>query len=290
MSPLALLLWIAAETACWLALARYFDASWRIAALVAVGGLLGLRTALYIPSWFFASRYASPAPPLGWAARLALIVVDYLSFLLTVLLVLPFAWLWMPADRLPADDRRTLLLVHGNACNRGVWWLLRQRLEAAGYAVASIDLPPHISIGKLTPLLNQRIEAVCAATGRERLILVGHSMGGLVCRSYLARHGGKRVERLITLATPHAGSELARLGFSPNAREMTPGSLWLNDMAVEKLAVRTFSLRNPWDNYVMPQDNQRLPGARDVELPPVGHFTMLYDRRVAALLLRICQE
>ena len=35
----------------------------------------------------------------------------------------------------------------------------------------------------------------------------------------------------------------------------------------------------------MPQDNQRLPGARDVELPPVGHIAMLYDERVARLLL-----
>ena len=37
----------------------------------------------------------------------------------------------------------------------------------------------------------------------------------------------------------------------------------------------------------MPQDNQRLPGARDIELPPVGHIAMLYDRRVARLLIEL---
>ncbi|MDR2187426.1 MAG: alpha/beta fold hydrolase [Azonexus sp.] len=286
----SLLLWLAAETACWLALARYLEADWDSAALIALGGLLGLRTLLYAPGWFFASRYASPAPPLALAARLSLIAVDYLAFLFTVLIVLPFGGLWMPADRPPADRRRVALLAHGNACNRNVWWLLRRRLEAAGYAVAAISLPPYASLGQMVPPLRQRIEEISAAVGNRKLILIGHSMGGLVCRSYLARHGDERVERLLTLATPHTGSELARFGWGRSAREMAPDSLWLRDMAGEQLHVPTFSLRNPWDNYVMPQDNQRLPGARDVELPPVGHFAMLYDRRVAALLLRLCQE
>jgi triacylglycerol lipase len=69
---------------------------------------------------------------------------------------------------------------------------------------------------------------------------------------------------------------------------MEPDSLWLRDMALETMKIPAISLRNPWDNYVMPQDKQRLPGARDVELPPVGHIAMLYDERVARLLLELC--
>jgi triacylglycerol lipase len=40
----------------------------------------------------------------------------------------------------------------------------------------------------------------------------------------------------------------------------------------------------------MPQDNQRLPGARDIELPPVGHIAMLYDVRVANRLIELLQQ
>jgi triacylglycerol lipase len=155
--------------------------------------------------------------------------------------------------------------------------------------VATVSLaPPYTSIGKLVPQLNRRIEEVCAATGAKQVTLIGHSMGGLVCRSYLSRHGIARVARLITLATPHAGTELGRIGFGQNAREMEPGSLWLNDMAREAVKIPAISLRNPYDNYVMPQDNQRLAGARDIELPAVGHLAMLYDERVARLLLDLC--
>ncbi|MDR0776177.1 MAG: alpha/beta fold hydrolase [Azonexus sp.] len=290
MVPVSLLLSIASEIACYLAIARYwFGAGWGIAILGALGGLLGLRAGINGVGWLFAARYGSP-PPLGVAGRLRLIVGEYLAFLLTFVVVLPVERLWWPADRLPAGGGRPLLLVHGYGCSRGVWWLLRRRLEAAGHTVATVSLfPSYTSIGKLVPQLNQRIEEVCAATSSRQLTLIGHSMGGLVCRSYLARHGSARVDQLITLATPHAGTELARLGLGQNAREMEPGSLWLRDMAGEQPGIPLFSLRNPWDNGVMPPDNQRLPEARDIELPPVGHVAMLYDEQIARILLDLCQ-
>lgn len=213
-----------------------------------------------------------------------MMLAEYGAFLLTFLLVIPFERLWMPADRLQ-PGRRPLLLVHGYGCSRGVWWLLRRRLEAAGHTVATLSMaPPYTSMGRLVPQLNQRIEEVCAATGAKQVTLVAHSMGGLICRCYLARHGSERIDRLITLATPHQGSELARIAFGRNAREMEPGSLWLRDLAGVALKVPACSLRNPYDNYAMPQDGQRLPGAADLELPAIGHLALLYDRRIADLL------
>ena len=127
-------------------------------------------------------------------------------------------------------------------------------------------------------------------TGSKQVTLIAHSMGGLICRSYLARHGSDRVDRLLTLATPHQGSALARIGIGKNAREMQPGSLWLRDMANKAIKIPFISLRNAYDNYAMPQDNQRLPGARDVELPPVGHIAMLYDKSIANLLIELLKQ
>jgi len=289
--PIFLFLSIAGEIACYLAIARvWLGAGWDAAALGALGGLLGLRAGINALGWLLAAHYGSP-PPLGFLPRLRLMVGEYLAFLLTFVIVLPFERLWLPPDRLSAGGGRPLLLVHGYGCSRGVWWLLRRRLEAAGHTVATVSLfPPYTSIGKLTPQLKQRIEEVCAATGSRQLTLIGHSMGGLVCRAYLARHGSARVDQLITLATPHAGTELARLGPGQNAREMEPDSPWLRDMAGERPGIPLWSLRNPWDNGVMPADKQRLPAARDIELPPVGHVAMLYDERVVKILLDLCQE
>lgn len=291
MVPVSLLLWMTLEISGYLALARLgLHLDWPYAIALAIGTLLGVRASINAVTWMFGMAFASPAPRLGFASTARLMWDEYLAFLLTFLIVLPLERLWMPADRL-SSGRPVVLLVHGYGCSRGVWWKLRRRFEAAGYAVASVSLvPPYTSMGKMVPLLNQRIEAVCAATGAKQLTLVAHSMGGLVCRSYLARHGSSRIAKLVTLATPHAGTEIARVGFGQNAREMEPDSLWLQDMAGETPKVPVVSLRNPYDNYAMPQDRQRLPGATDVELPAVGHIAMLYDSRVAEALLAACSN
>lgn len=288
MVPVSLFIWIALETAAYLYFGRHvLNLDWPPAIIGAINCLLGLRFWINATTWFFGMKFASPAPALGLVKRFRIMAGEYFAFLLTFLLVIPFERLWMPGDRLLPGDK-PILLVHGYGCSRGVWWLLRRRLEAAGHSVATVSLaPPYTSMGKLVPLLNRRIEEVCADTGSQQVTLIAHSMGGLICRSYLARHGIERVDRLFTLATPHAGSLLSKIGFGQNSREMTPGSLWLRDMATEAIKIPAVSLRNAYDNYVMPQDNQRLPGARDVELPAVGHIAMLYDKRVATQLLEL---
>jgi triacylglycerol lipase len=181
-----------------------------------------------------------------------------------------------------------VLLVHGYGCSRAAWWWLRRRLQAAGWMVATINLEPiYCSIDDFTAPLARRIDAVLAETGAERLILVGHSMGGLVARAYLQRHGEARVAGLVTLGTPHQGSGLAHLGYGLNARQMRPGSPWLEALAKPGPGLATVVIYSPHDNFVMPQANLRLPAAVDRPLDGIGHLAMLFSPRVADTLLAV---
>ena len=293
MLPLILLFWLAGEIATYLWLGReIFGTTWPVAGAMAAGGVLLARLNINALTWLSSRRFASPAPRMGAIGFFRLMLQEFAAFILTFIFVLPFERLWMPADRLPANCGRTpILLVHGYGCSRGVWWLMRRRLEAAGHVVASVSLfPPAAAIGRQVAQLKDRIEAVCSATGSKQVILLTHSMGGLVARSYLARHGIAHVAKLLTLSAPHQGSELARLGFGGAARDMVPGNLWLRDMASEEIKLPAISLRNPYDNYVMPQDNQRHPQMQDIELPPVGHLAALHDPRIARLLIDLLEN
>lgn len=290
MVPVSLLIVLAAELLLYASLVHHFlDSSWSASAIAAIGMVLGLRAGIIAVTWAFARAHHSPARKLSAGESLRMFGGEYLAFLLTFVLILPFERLWMGRDRL-RPCARPLVLVHGYGCSRGVWWLLRRRLEAAGHTVATVSLaPPYTNLGKLVPLLDRRIEQVRSATGAEQVVLIAHSMGGLVCRSYLARYGSEHVERLITIASPHFGSELARIGIGANAREMEPGSLWLKDLAAEDVPVRAISIRTPHDNFVMPQDNQRLPGAIDVALDGIGHIAVLFSRRTTRELVAACR-
>jgi triacylglycerol lipase len=213
-------------------------------------------------------------------------LAEYAAFLVNFVLISPFERWWMGADRLgPSGERPPILLVHGYGCSRGAWWWQRRRLETAGWLVATINLEPiYTSIDNYIDPLAQRVDAVLAETGAAQLILVGHSMGGLVARAYLARYGANRVLRLITLGTPHGGSQLARIGIGQNSRQMEPGSAWLQRLSAQAPPPETVVIYSPHDNYVMPQANLQLAGATLRPINGLGHLAMLFSTRVSRVL------
>lgn len=298
----ALRLSLALELALYVALATYLcDASFPAAIALALLAILSLRALVVAITYAYARAYRSSAPRLSRRQTILMALGEYASFVVTFIVVMPFERWWMGADRLQrqaaksrasagtVDDRRPpILLIHGYGCSRGAWWWLRQHLEAAGWTVGTISLEPiYTSIDNYVDPLARRIEEVLAATAAEKVTLVGHSMGGLVSRAYLQRHGDARVARLVTLGTPHHGSELARLGFGDNGRQMRPRSAWLQALADPPATVRTVAIYSPHDNFVMPPSLLELRGAHNQPIDGVGHLAMLYSPRVIQALLMV---
>ena len=288
MLAIVLRILISLEIVLYATLAVYLlDASPLAAGLLAVAALLGVRLALTLLTYGFAWKHQSPASALGPARKLRMILAEWGAFVANFVVLSPFESLWMGPDRLRVSvERPPILLVHGYGCSRAAWWWLRQRLEARGWVVATINLEPiYTDIEHYVESLTQRIDEVLAATGAARLILIGHSMGGLVVRAYMRRYGAEKIARIVTLGTPYGGSALARIGFGANGRQMVPGNNWLTRLAEEALRVETTTIFSPHDNYVMPQMNLLLPGAKRCALDGLGHLAMLYSPRVVVALL-----
>ena len=287
MLSVLLLGWMLAELTLFGALARWgWGCSWGAALALAVGAMLALRAAVMALTWYVAWRWRSPAQALARGRWAAMVLREWAVFVFGFCVIQPFERWWLGPDRV-LRGAVPVLLVHGYGCNRGIWWWIRRRLQAEGRSVATLTLePPWGDIDGFATQLHERIEAVCAAAGAPRLVLVAHSMGGLVSRAYLARHGDARVAGLITIATPHTGTTLARLGQGRCATQMRRGAGWLTELSRQGVAVPFVSIRTPQDNFVMPQDTQRHPDARDEPLPGVGHLAALFERRTLALLGR----
>ena len=68
----------------------------------------------------------------------------------------------------------------------------------------------------------------------------------------------------MTLAAPHHGTRVARLGLGRNAREMEPGSEWLQSLNAEPPPpIPIASLWSVDDEIVDPPDTSRLANARE---------------------------
>lgn len=281
------------------ALASYgFDAAPVVAAEAALVGVLVLRAGLVGLIYALACAWSTAASRLSLPERVRMVLGEYAAHVLTFVVVFPLASWWMAPDRLrsaaaPASGQRQspILLVHGYCCSRASWWWLRRRLEGAGWTVATITLEPvYASIDAYVEPLARRIDTVLAETGADDLVLVGHSMGGLVARAYLQRFGAARVNRLITLGTPHQGSRLACLGLGENGRQMRPGSRWLQLLAAPPAGVKPLAIYSPHDEFVIPRNLLRLSAGDNQEIAGLGHLAMLYSPRVWLALQRALEH
>lgn len=184
-------------------------------------------------------------------------------------------------DHLPPDaaGRRGVLLVHGYLCNRGLWngWIAR--LRHRGVPVVAVNLEPVLGrIEQTVPTLEAGMRRLEACTGVPPVV-VAHSMGGLALRCWWAAHDGDtRIHHAITIATPHRGTVLARFGFSPNARQMRPGSRWLQALAAAEpadRAARCTCLLAGCDNVVFPAALAVWPGAAVTVVEGAAHLDVI---------------
>lgn len=270
------------------------------AAGLGLAGFLGVRLFLVLLSFGLMLAGSSPVPEhlrIGPFQSLLMVLEEYAALILLFSMVQPFEKFWLGPDRLGhcATRRTPLLLIHGYQCNRGFWFWLRPKLEAAGWTVATHSLEPTwTGIDNYVEGIARRVDEVLAATGAPQLILVAHSMGGLACRAYLRRHGRDKVARLVTLGSPHCGTRLAKLGIGPNARQMRTGSDWLLALGAPgavPLPPDSVSIYSCHDNYVYPQaDSSQLDGATHIAISGVGHVGMAVSPKILVRLREVLED
>lgn len=276
-----------AVAAVWAVVALAHDEpAWAVAGvlmpMVGLGAVLGVEFVL-----LRAVNRGDPAPP----ASVSELMRAWLGETWTALVVFgwrqPFRSRAEP-DHLPPDarGRRGVLLVHGFICNRGLWnpWL--RRLRAANVPCVAVDLEPVFGrIEQYAAIVDEGVRRLTEATGVPPL-LVGHSMGGLAIRAWLAQYGGHdRAHAVVTVGTPHGGTWIARFAYSANGRQMRLGGAWLRDLRGREEAVG--SARPPFtcyyghcDNIVFPASTATRRGADNRHLRGVAHVRMIYEDAV----------
>jgi triacylglycerol lipase len=203
----------------------------------------------------------------------------------------PFRW-QSERDHLPAEShgRRGVLLVHGFFCNRGLWnrWLRQLRHHDVPCVAVSLE-PVFGSIDDYRETIANGMRRLEQATGLAPVI-VGHSMGGLAARAWAASEPETRWHRLVTIASPHAGTSLGAHGRGANIAQMRLGSDWLVQLAAKESAASRERFTCFWshcDNIVFPTRSATLAGADNRHLPVTPHVQMVEHPAVFEEVLRI---
>lgn len=205
-----------------------------------------------------------------------------------------------PTGTRASPDAETVVLLHGLGRNQHAMWWLANQLEDEGFNVVRIDY----SSFRQTPeammaSVSADINACC--TQARRVHFVGHSLGGLMIRAHLARHPQPNLGRVVTIGTPHQGTD-----FVDNYRD----SWWMQAAGASALALSTapdsFPNSLPAPDYplggiagvrsegdvddgifgphdgLVPVWSARLPAMQDFVVLKSGHATLRYHPAVAS--------
>jgi pimeloyl-ACP methyl ester carboxylesterase len=184
---------------------------------------------------------------------------------------------------------RPIIVLHGYAMNRANFVPLAYRLGRAGLGpVLGFE---YWTLGRTAAAARQLawfVEQVQQTTGARQVDLVGHSMGGVVAHYYVALLGGDGLVRhLVTLGSPHAGTDVSRAGIGAPTRELLVGSNLVTRLAAAPppRSTRITTILSHADALVPASRQASVPGAERIVFDDLGHVSLLGSRRVARVVI-----
>lgn len=272
---------------CWVALRFWRIGSPLLAAAFGVAAVLLFRLLLAANNFWLAWRYRSETPEhrrLSLLGATKLFLGEFYASLKTANWTMAFRQ--FERGHVASPIGLPVLLVHGYGCNSGYWHAMSSALRKARILHHAVSLEPmFVGIEEFVPALARAIEQLCAETRQRKIVIVAHSMGGLVTRAYIRKCGSSRLAKVITLGTPHEGTGLAAFGVGLNSRQMRRDggprngrpSPWLTALAEHESAsdrALFVSMYSHHDNIIAPQTSSALAGAKNVEFHGIGHVAL----------------
>lgn len=203
---------------------------------------------------------------------------------------------------------KAVILVHGIIRSSKSFSKMKTALEKNGYTVVSFDYPStRMTLADSADYLAKTINSL---EGIDQVDLVSHSMGGLLVRAYLQLDEGnhdKRIGRLVMVATPNFGSEMANVMqknlayqwvFGPAGQELIKDQ----NGAIASLPTPDFEFGiiagakgtdTGW-NPLVPGDDDgtvsvastKLPDAKDFKAIPALHSFLIEDEKAIIAVTR----
>jgi triacylglycerol lipase len=194
-------------------------------------------------------------------------------------------------------NKNKVVLVHGINDTGAVFDKMATFLRNEGWLglVSALDLVPNNGDVGLEKLAQQLAKFIASNFPEDEAIdIVAFSMGGIISRYYIQRLGGiKRVQRFITISSPHHGTVVAYASQRPGCVQMRPDDLFLKDLNSDAKILEQLnftSIWTPYDLMILPAKSSQMPFGREVIVPALIHPWMLTDIRTMKTVAEVLLE
>jgi len=180
---------------------------------------------------------------------------------------------------------RALVFVGGFAAPGNEWPLtpIRRRAREKGWRTKYFN--ERLAFGPLSTSAERLVKLIeHMAQTHDSIVVIGHSMGGLVAEHAAAL--GAPIDAVVTIGTPHQGHFLSRFGPLRVMREMGTNSAYLR-------GVTAIPGRRPPMLVVIAARDRLVPKTASrpnrphtvLEVPNVGHLGVIFDEGAADAIL-----
>lgn len=196
-----------------------------------------------------------------------------------------------------SDSEEIVVLLHGIGRSSGSMKAAATDLADQGYAIFNVDYPSRShSIAELAAWLHQQLLNQ-GASGFSKLHFVTHSMGGLLVRALVKQARPENLGRVVMLAPPNQGSEVAdflaenflfQMIYGPAGQDLKTGNEAFGavDFPLGVIAgttsidpISAFILTGPNDGKVT-VENTKVEGMTDHLTLPVNHTFLMRNKTV----------
>lgn len=194
-----------------------------------------------------------------------------------------------------------MVVLHGLYMSGFVMHPLCVRLEKSGFYILNL------SYNTLSPDKKEIFEKIDDFINGEQSALVCHSMGGLIARAYLANQSeqSQHVKQVITLGTPHKGSQIAKhmhdKGLQALLKDsveylLAPNHHWPFNAKLYSIAGNSpiglmplLSKQGESDGTVLVNETT-LTGMTEHKVFPLNHTTLIYSKKVMQYVIELLKN
>lgn len=225
--------------------------------------------------------------------------------------LIAFLAVFQPAHALPAESTGEYVIVlHGIFL--GSWHMrpLVRYLEEEGYEVINIGYPStRYPVEELINLTQHDIQT--KLTDKTRIVhFVGYSMGGLLVRGILTQYRPEHLGRVVQIATPNHGSEVADFWknnflykklYGPAGQQLTTNAdntALFGPIDYELGIIAGNATIDPFSSFLVPGENDgkvsvestKLEGMKDHTVVSASHFFFPRNKTMQGQVLSFLKE
>lgn len=181
-----------------------------------------------------------------------------------------------------------VILIHG--LGRSLWSLkrLELRLQKLGYATYNQSYPStkqRVDVSAESYI--SKALATLTSEKYDKIHFVTHSLGGIMVRYYLSNHSIENLGRIVMLAPPNHGSEIAdkfkdqwwyKIATGPTGQQLTennPLYKQLKPLDTEVAVITGNRSSDPWFNFLFDGDHDGKISVKSAKLKENHHFQVV---------------